>query len=38
MGGLEDTLWGLRQHFLPLALTIVVIYDFEEEEHVQKEL
>jgi hypothetical protein len=34
--GLEETLQGLKQHFLPHTPTIIVISDYEEEEHVEK--
>ncbi len=33
---LEETLQGLKQHFLPHAPTIIVISDYEKEEHVEK--
>jgi len=36
--GFEGTFQGFKQHFLPHAPTIIVISDYEEEEHVKKRI
>jgi hypothetical protein len=36
MGGLEETLRGLRRHFSPPTLVVIIIIDYEEEEQVEK--
>jgi hypothetical protein len=36
--GLEKTLQGIKQHFSPHAPIIIVISDYEEEEHAEKRI
>lgn len=38
LGGLEETLRGLQRHISLLALTFVIISDFEDKEQVGKNI